>query len=59
MMSMNLIYSLNVQKACSNQKSGVLWNIKKIFPNVKKDKEILKFGDIEFEKNKSPIFLGM
>ena len=53
--------SVNLQKADSNEKSRTLENIKKLFSNIKMGKEILTFGDTEFEKNRfylneSPIF---
>ena len=34
------------------EKSGTLWNIKKLFPHIKMGKEINTFGDIEIEKHK-------
>ena len=45
------------------EKSGTLYNIKKLFSYIKMDKEILTLGNIDIEKNKlyrhkTPIFLG-
>ena len=50
-----------MQNADLTEKRGTLWNMKNLFPYMKIGKEILKFGDIEIEKNKfyrykTPIF---
>ena len=50
-----------LQKADLNEKRRTLQSTKKLFSNIKMDKQILTFGDTEIEKNKfylNSYFLG-
>ena len=50
-----------LQKADLNEKRRTLQNTKKLFSNIKMDKQILTFGDTEIEKNQfylNSYFLG-